>query len=60
VPKGQLVKMILAREHGKKCEYGCCGNLPGQSFAGTHKSQTKTDIKRALKKRDRQEWKKEL
>jgi len=54
------VKMILAREHGKKCEYGCCGNLPGQSFAGTHKSQTKTDIKRALKKRDRQEWKKEL
>jgi len=52
-----MSRMILAKEHGKRCVYGCCGTLPGQSFAGRHASETKRAVKRAMKKRDRREGK---
>ena len=53
-----MAKMINA-QHAEKCPYGCCGNLPDQRNLGTHANETKTNIKRSLKKRDRQTGKNE-
>lgn len=48
-----MAKMISAA-HGVRCTYGCCGDLPAAKYLGKRQSETKTAIKRSLKKRDRQ------
>ena len=52
--------MILAERHTAKCTYGCCGTLPDQKFLTDRRTNGQRAIKRALKKRDRQEGRKEI
>ena len=57
-----MSRMVLA-QHEARCPYGCCGgsnDLPKQSFTGTHRSNGKRAIKRAMKARDRQNGRKEI
>jgi hypothetical protein len=51
-----MAKMINA-QHGKRCEHGCCGNVPKAKYLGNHATETAKRVKRALKRRDRQSWK---
>jgi hypothetical protein len=53
-----MTKMILAGNDTGKCPYGCCGTLPDARHLGTHASASRKAVKRSLKKRDRQGWKK--
>lgn len=58
-----MAKMILAEAvgtTGRRCQYGCCGVLPASRWIGQHTNITKSAIKRALKRRDRQSARAEI